>query len=93
MEPEEAVACLGKMLILMPYVTVAGIAGPGDAFCDPERTLTTLEMIRRKHPKLNLCLSTNGLDIGPKSTLRILSRCRCARPSPSCYKRRYPEGQ
>jgi nitrogen fixation protein NifB len=29
MEPEEAVARLGKMLILMPYVTVAGIAGPG----------------------------------------------------------------
>lgn len=65
MEPDQAVACLSKMLTQMPYVTVAGIAGPGDAFCDPERTLTTLEMICKEHPRLNLCLSTNGLDIGP----------------------------
>jgi nitrogen fixation protein NifB len=65
MEPEEAVVYLGEMLIRMPYVTVAGIAGPGDAFRDPERTLTTLDLIRGAHPGLNLCLSTNGLDIGP----------------------------
>lgn len=65
MEPEEAVSYLGEMLSLMPFVTVAGIAGPGDAFCDPERTLTTLEMVHRSYPTLNLCLSTNGLGIGP----------------------------
>ncbi len=49
----------------MPYVSVAGIAGPGDAFCDPRRTLETLELVRRAHPHLNLCISTNGLNIGP----------------------------
>jgi nitrogen fixation protein NifB len=65
MQPGEAASYLGEMLNLMPYVTVAGIAGPGDAFCEPERTLSTLEMIRKAHPKLNLCLSTNGLGIGP----------------------------
>jgi len=65
MEPDEAAAYLRKTLRLMPFVSVAGIAGPGDAFCDPERTLETLELIRRAHPRLNLCLSTNGLGIGP----------------------------
>lgn len=65
MEPEEAVEYLGEMLHFMPFVTVAGIAGPGDAFCEPERTLKTVEMVRRSYPKLNVCLSTNGLDIGP----------------------------
>ncbi len=65
MEPEEAVAYLDEMLIRMPYVTVVGIAGPGDAFCDPERTLTTLELVREAHPGMNLCLSTNGLNIAP----------------------------
>jgi nitrogen fixation protein NifB len=44
-----------------PYITVAGIAGPGDAFSEPDLTLQTLELIRRVHPHLSLCLSTNGL--------------------------------
>ncbi|MCE5336145.1 MAG: radical SAM protein [Desulfobacteraceae bacterium] len=65
MEPEEAVLHLRETLAAMPYVTVAGIAGPGDAFCEPDRTLTTLALIRRAHPRLNLCLSTNGLNVGP----------------------------
>ncbi len=65
MEPEEAASYLGEMLVRMPFATVAGIAGPGDAFCDPRRTLATLELIRKSHPWLNLCLSTNGLNITP----------------------------
>jgi nitrogen fixation protein NifB len=74
LEPEEAVDYLERMLALMPYITVAGIAGPGDAFCDPERTLTTIELIRKKHRRLNLCLSTNGLEIG--RFIKDLSRLR-----------------
>lgn len=65
LEPEETVGYLDRMLALMPHITVAGIAGPGDAFSDPERTLTTIESIRRTHSRLNICLSTNGLEIGP----------------------------
>lgn len=68
LNPGEAAAYLREMLERMPFVSVAGIAGPGDAFCDPERTLTTLELIRKTHPRLNLCLSTNGLGIGPYIT-------------------------
>ncbi|MEN6439144.1 MAG: radical SAM protein [Syntrophobacter sp.] len=63
--PEEASEYLDRLLARMPWIAVAGIAGPGDAFHDPERTLTTLEMIRRTHPELNLCISTNGLNIAP----------------------------
>ena len=47
----------------MPWISVAGIAGPGDAFAEPQITLATLEAVRRRHPKLHLCLSTNGLAI------------------------------
>jgi nitrogen fixation protein NifB len=61
--PEEAVAHLSEALSRMPFITVAGIAGPGDSFADPERTLTTLALIRRFHPHILLCLSTNGLAI------------------------------
>jgi nitrogen fixation protein NifB len=61
LEPKEAADHLDEVLHRMPWISVAGIAGPGDSFADPERTLTTLELIRHKHPTLHLCLSTNGL--------------------------------
>ncbi len=62
--PKEAADHLDDVLLRMPWVSVAGIAGPGDAFAEPARTLATLELIRRRHPTLHLCLSTNGLGIG-----------------------------
>ncbi len=61
LEPEEALAHLESAIEHMPWITVAGIAGPGDAFADPERTLKTIELIRREYPLLHICLSTNGL--------------------------------
>ncbi|MDR2746853.1 MAG: radical SAM protein [Treponema sp.] len=42
---------------------VAGIAGPGDPFANPEAVIETLELIREKYPDLILCLSTNGLGL------------------------------
>jgi nitrogen fixation protein NifB len=62
LNPEEAAAYLDEALTRMPYLSVVGIAGPGDAFADPQRTLATLELIRSAHPELHLCLSTNGLE-------------------------------
>ncbi|MDK9706138.1 MAG: radical SAM protein [Desulforhopalus sp.] len=59
--PLEAADYLDEILTRMPWISVAGIAGPGDAFADPLRTLASLEYIRRRHPDLHLCLSTNGL--------------------------------
>lgn len=62
--PREAAELVDDVLPRMPWITVVGIAGPGDAFAEPLRTLATLELIRRGHPTLHLCLSTNGLGIG-----------------------------
>lgn len=61
LEPEQAMAYLETAIEQMPWISVAGIAGPGDAFADPGRTLQTIEHIRQKYPLLHICLSTNGL--------------------------------
>jgi nitrogen fixation protein NifB len=42
-------------------IAVAGIAGPGDPFANPEETLTALELIRGGHPEKLLCVATNGM--------------------------------
>jgi nitrogen fixation protein NifB len=42
-------------------IAVAGIAGPGDPFANPEETLAALELIREGHPEKMLCVATNGL--------------------------------
>lgn len=44
-------------------ISVAGIAGPGDSLASPEKTLLTLELIKREDPDIKLCLSTNGLKL------------------------------
>lgn len=61
--PEEAFEHLKKTLEQMPHISVAGIAGPGDAFADPELTLKTFQLIREKDKEIALCVSTNGLTI------------------------------
>ncbi len=44
-----------------PNLTVAGIAGPGDALANPKATFTTLRLLKDAHPEVQLCISTNGL--------------------------------
>ena len=61
--PEQALMRLERTLDQMPYISVAGVAGPGDAFADPEVTLKTFELIRRKNSQIALCVSTNGFNI------------------------------
>lgn len=63
--PQAAAERFTAALRRTPHLTVAGIAGPGDPFCQPELTLETFGRIRRSHPRIALCVSTNGLDIGP----------------------------
>jgi nitrogen fixation protein NifB len=62
LSPEQAVAYLDEVMKSVPETTVAGIAGPGDAFAEPERTLETLRLVRERFPHLLLCLATNGLN-------------------------------
>ncbi|MDR1262321.1 MAG: radical SAM protein [Oscillospiraceae bacterium] len=58
--PQEAVDLVGRALDLSDTLTVAGIAGPGDALATPH-ALETFRLIRQAFPQLILCLSTNGL--------------------------------
>lgn len=58
--PYQAVEYLGKVMERAP-VTVAGIAGPGDPFAEPARTLETLALVKDRFPDLLLCVATNGL--------------------------------
>lgn len=44
----------------IPYLSVIGIAGPGDPLAN-EETFKTLELVGKEFPELTLCLSTNGL--------------------------------
>lgn len=65
MAPAEALEHLERCLARLPFLAVVGIAGPGDPFSRPEPTLACLELVRRAHPELILCLSTNGLNLAP----------------------------
>ena len=48
-----------------PRIAVVGIAGPGDPFATPERTLETLRLVRERHPEMLLCVASNGLAVAP----------------------------
>ena len=58
--PQEAVSRIGQVVKKYPYISVAGIAGPGDPLCN-EETFETLRIIKDRYPHIHLCLSTNGL--------------------------------
>ena len=45
--PDQAVLYLERVLEKASNITVAGIAGPGDAFADPKVTMETLRLIRK----------------------------------------------
>ena len=59
--PREACARFLRMKAEMPFLTVAGIAGPGDALANFGETAETLRLIREADRTVTFCLSTNGL--------------------------------
>lgn len=63
LSPIQASRYVEQVLRREPRVSVAGIAGPGDPFANPQETMETLRLIKEKFPHLLLCLSTNGLGI------------------------------
>ncbi len=65
LKPGQAIAYLEKVLEAEPRISVAGIAGPGDPFANPQETLETIRLVRRRFPDLLLCLATNGLGLTP----------------------------
>jgi nitrogen fixation protein NifB len=64
-DPRQAVLYLEEVLQRSPNITVAGIAGPGDSFANPEATMETVRLVRERFPGLLLCLATNGLNVEP----------------------------
>ena len=65
LSPAQAQRYMEKVLEREPRISVAGIAGPGDPFANPVETMATLRMIREKFPETILCVSSNGMGIGP----------------------------
>jgi nitrogen fixation protein NifB len=63
--PGQAVAYLESVVAKRPEIAVVGIAGPGDPFANPDETMETLRLVRKKFPKLMLCVATNGMGIAP----------------------------
>jgi nitrogen fixation protein NifB len=58
--PEEAINVVRKAAALCPNITVAGVAGPGDALATPY-ALETFRLIKAEFPAIIKCMSTNGL--------------------------------
>jgi len=63
--PAQAGIYVEKVLEKEPRISVAGIAGPGDPFANGAETMATLKLITREHPDMLLCVSSNGMGIGP----------------------------
>jgi nitrogen fixation protein NifB len=63
--PEQAADTLSAALELCPELTVAGIAGPGDALAD-DSAIKTFRLVDKQFPQLSKCLSTNGLNLPDK---------------------------
>jgi nitrogen fixation protein NifB len=63
--PAQALEYMEKVLEVESRITVAGIAGPGDAFANPSESLETLGLIRARFPEMLLCVASNGLGIAP----------------------------
>jgi nitrogen fixation protein NifB len=57
--PEDA-ALLADRVAAEGWLSVVGIAGPGEPLFSPQ-TFDTLRLVKRNHPELLLCVSTNGL--------------------------------
>ncbi|MEI6846882.1 MAG: nitrogenase cofactor biosynthesis protein NifB [Chlorobiaceae bacterium] len=65
LSPLQAMHYLDQAMMLSPNIAVVGIAGPGDPFANPDETMETLRLVRKKYPEMLLCVATNGLDLYP----------------------------
>lgn len=61
LSPGQSLVYLEKVMFRVPYVSVVGIAGPGDPLANPTETFNTLALVRQRYPRILLCLATNGL--------------------------------
>ncbi len=61
MKPEEASYYYATLRSENEWLTVAGIAGPGDALANADKTMETFRLIKEETPDVVFCVSTNGL--------------------------------
>lgn len=59
--PDQALKKVLAVATAIPQLSVVGIAGPGDALANAEKTFRTFELVSQAAPDVKLCLSTNGL--------------------------------
>lgn len=59
--PDEALERFIEVRRSLPNLSVAAITGPGEALADFEAVKIVFLRIRKLHPEMILCLSTNGL--------------------------------
>lgn len=62
LSPGQALYYLEHIIERVPSTSVVGIAGPGDAFAEPELTIETLALVHARFPELLLCVASNGLN-------------------------------
>ncbi len=67
--PFQSVNYLRAISQKIDNISTIGIAGPGDAFAEPERTLEAIRMVKKEFPDKIFCLSTNGLNLEPYADL------------------------
>ncbi|MCG8700714.1 MAG: radical SAM protein, partial [Bacteroidales bacterium] len=63
--PYQALNYMRDISTKIKNISTIGIAGPGDAFAEPEITLETLRMIKKEFPDKIFCISSNGVNIEP----------------------------
>lgn len=65
LSPAQALNYLRTISQRITNISTIGIAGPGDAFAEPQKTIETIRLIKQEFPDKIFCLSSNGLDIEP----------------------------
>jgi nitrogenase molybdenum-iron protein alpha/beta subunit/MoaA/NifB/PqqE/SkfB family radical SAM enzyme len=61
LSPVEALDRYIQLKLAMPNLTVVGIAGPGDALANFDKSRETFRLIREYDPNITFCIATNGL--------------------------------
>lgn len=59
-KPEDIYKIIKESLLAHPDLKIVGVAGPGEAFAEPDIIYESFKIIRKHFPELKLCLSSNG---------------------------------
>lgn len=65
LNPEQSLNYVKAISHKIDNISTIGIAGPGDAFAQPEKTFESIRLIKAEFPDKIFCLSSNGLNLLP----------------------------